>query len=99
MVGYGEFASEFGPNFGSFPSPCWDQKRGPSGAPFQAKTQGNTMVLVLLGGPKWIHSWVVLGVISGSILHPLMGYGMIRSFDGLARAGCSKENHPAISFL
>ena len=98
MVDFGYVFIKMGSVFGSFPSTFWDPKRVPFGAPFQAKTQGNTMVLVLLGGPKWIHSWVVLGSFWGPFLYPLMGYGMISSFDGLARAGCSEENNPVFLY-
>ena len=98
MVNFGELHQNSDPISAHF-RVHFGIKNGSLRGPVSSETQGNTMVLVLLGGPKWIHSWVVLGVISGSILYPLMGYGMISSFDGLARAGCSEENDPVFSFF
>ena len=74
VVNLGWISSGFGPNFGSFPSPFWGQKRGPFGAPFQVKTQGITMVFVLLGDPKWNQIWIILGVILGSISGALFNW-------------------------
>ena len=63
-------------------------KRGPFGAPLQAKTQGNTLVVVLLGDPKWVHFGVIFGSVPGSLLGSALEHLLHRNTSKTKRFWC-----------